>query len=219
MAAVERDPRSEYSKRLAAARSRAEAAARADARVANARLAVFLAALATAGITFLNAPGALGLTLVPLGLFAVLIVWHARILAAKARAQGIVAHYARALERVEGRWAGRGKTGEKLAPEDHLYARDLDLFGEGSLFELLCMARTPAGEATLASWLSQPASPDEIRRRQEAVEELRSNLDLREDLALLGDAARDAVRPPFAYAMDCRALYLSFPNGGSGVWS
>ena len=66
------------------------------------------------------------------------------------------------------------------------YAGDLDLFGTGSLFELLCTARTRTGEDTLASWLLQAAAPEEIRARQAAVAELRPLLDLREDLALLG---------------------------------
>ena len=45
----------------------------------------------------------------------------------------------------------------------HPYARDLDLFGRASVFELLCTARTRAGEETLAQWLLAPASPDEVR--------------------------------------------------------
>src|SRR5581483_9950108 len=40
----------------------------------------------------------------------------------------------------------------------HPYAADLDLFGDGSLFELLCTARTRAGQDTLAAWLLHPAS-------------------------------------------------------------
>ena len=43
---------------------------------------------------------------------------------------------------------------------------DLDLFGPASLFELLSIARTRAGEETLAAWLLAPADPDEIVARQ-----------------------------------------------------
>ncbi|HBY62367.1 MAG TPA: DNA mismatch repair protein MutS, partial [Solibacterales bacterium] len=48
-------------------------------------------------------------------------------------------------------------------------------------------------EATLARWLTRAADGLEIRSRQEAVTELRPKLDLREDLALLGEAVRAGV--------------------------
>ncbi len=54
---------------------------------------------------------------------------------------------------------------------------------------LLSGARTTIGEETLARWLLSPAKIEEIRMRQEAVIELRDELDLREDLAVLGEDA------------------------------
>ena len=75
----------------------------------------------------------------------------------------------------------------------HPYAQDLDLFGIGSLFELLSTARTHAGERTLASWLLEPADRQVVRARQEAVTELRPRLDLRERLAVLTEDARTGV--------------------------
>src|SRR5262249_53565422 len=65
------------------------------------------------------------------------------------------------------------------------YAADLDLFGEASVFELLCTARTRDGQDTLAAWLLAPASTGEVRARQQAVRSLRDRLDLREDLELI----------------------------------
>ena len=47
----------------------------------------------------------------------------------------------------------RARNGTRFLEETHPYAADLDLFGSGSLFELLCTARTQTGEETLASWL------------------------------------------------------------------
>ncbi len=49
-----------------------------------------------------------------------------------------VSYYERALARVENRWAGSGHQGERFRNANHLYADDLDVFGRGSLFELLC---------------------------------------------------------------------------------
>src|SRR5262249_762809 len=79
--------------------------------------------------------------------------------------------------------------------ESHPYAADLDIFGKGSLFELLCTARTQSGEEILSSWLKAPAGCTEIRARQEALEELRNRFDLREDLAVLGPDIRSPIHP------------------------
>jgi len=62
---------------------------------------------------------------------------------------------------------------------------DLDLFGRGSLFERVCLARSGEGEEGLAAWLSSPADPEEVRARQAAVAELRDAIDDREQIALL----------------------------------
>jgi hypothetical protein len=106
-----------------------------------------------------------------------------------------VRHYDRGLARMEDRWAGQGREGREFEDAAHSYAGDLDLFGRGSLFELLCTAQTRTGEKTLASWLLAPGTPAAIRERQGAARELRDRLDLREDLARLeGDVAK-GVRP------------------------
>ena len=71
----------------------------------------------------------------------------------------------------------------------------MDLFGAQSLFQLLCTARTAGGEATLARWLMEPATPPEIRARQVAIDELRGRLDLREALWIAGEEVRAAIDP------------------------
>lgn len=95
--------------------------------------------------------------------------------------------YERAIQRVKGNWAGRGANGDEFDDAEHVYARDLNVFGEGSLFELLCTARTAIGQRGLAEYLLKAPTREETLLRQEAVRELRGRLDLREKLALLGD--------------------------------
>ncbi len=95
--------------------------------------------------------------------------------------------YKRGAERMDDEWAGTGASGEEFAEPDHIYAADLNLFGEGSLFERLCIARTHLGRQRLAEYLQWPAGADEIRQRQAAVRELAERSDLREKLALLGE--------------------------------
>lgn len=92
--------------------------------------------------------------------------------------------YDRRLQRVQHEWMGRGDAGLDLQIANHLSARDLDLFGKGSLFELLCDVETPSGREALAAWLQRPAAPEEVLLRQQAILSLRDRTDLREKLTL-----------------------------------
>ena len=94
--------------------------------------------------------------------------------------------YDRAVQRVQGTWMGGGTYGEGFNDPGHVYAGDLNVFGEGSLFELLCTARTAIGQRGLAGYLLKAPAVEETLLRQEAVRELRGQVDLRERVALLG---------------------------------
>ncbi len=107
---------------------------------------------------------------------------------ARLRAALAARFYEQRLACVEDRWAGQGRPGLRFRDENHSFAIDLDLFGPGCLFELLCTAQTSLGEETLADWLLRPAGIEVIQARQVAVAELRSRLDLREELMILGSA-------------------------------
>src|SRR5262245_39903318 len=131
----------------------------------------------------------------PVILFIALMAIHQRIHASVARFERSVKFYERGIARLEDRWSGAGESGERFADKSHPYSEDLDLFGKGSLFELLSTARTKAGEERLAGWLLAPASHAEILARQRAIEELRPRLDLREDIALLGDEVSAGAHP------------------------
>jgi hypothetical protein len=187
------DPATVIRTRLDARRAAVARGDRRDARLAAARLAVFAAALALAGLSY----GAHRLSAwwlaVPAVLFVALAVRHDRALRARARARRAVAFHEDALARIEERWAGRGVPGDRFAAPDHPYAQDLDLFGKASLFELLCTARTRPGEERLAAWLLAPAGPAELAARHGAVRDLAPRLDLREDLSVLGEDVRAGV--------------------------
>ena len=183
-------PAEEYARRLADRRARAQELARRDRLLSNARLATFAAGAAAALAVFFAKALAVGWLLPPVLVFVALLVAHDRVIRRRERAERAVAFYERGLARLAHRFAGTGEPGERFLDPGHPYAVDLDLFGRGSLFELLCAARTHEGEERLADWLLAPAAPAVVRERQEAVAELRERLDLREDLALLGEDVR-----------------------------
>jgi len=144
------------------------------------------------------------LSLAPAALFVGLVFYHERLRRAYDRAKRSVVFYERGLDRLENRWQGKGSPGTEYLNPAHLYATDLDILGNASLFELLSTVGTRSGEETLARWLCQPATREEILTRQQAVHELRDAIDLREDLFLIGRQVRSEVHPSFmsAWARD-----------------
>jgi hypothetical protein len=188
-------PSDEYEARLRSREFRVAHYERLHIRVGNVRL---LLAVATAvAIWWSIRRHALGpwWLLAPAVAFAAMVLYHSRVLRGRSRAERAVAVYRNGLARMQDRWAGTGQTGERFDVPHHVYAADLDLFGKGSLFELLSTARTRMGEDALAQWLLSPSPVEEIRQRHEAVSELRNQLDFREELAVLGEDSRAGVHP------------------------
>ena len=201
------DPAAEYRIRLDRSRDAFELCSRKDARLAAARLAVFAATAVVAVLVWRSDAAAWWLA-GPATAFLALVVWHDRVLKARDRAAAAMAFYDHGLARIEDRWAGLGSTGEIFHDTRHPYEADLDLFGPGSLFELLSIARTQAGQATLARWLTTAADPDEIVARQQALQELTQALDLREHVAASTASAGQQVEPALllAWAMARRVV-------------
>jgi len=175
------------------------------------RLAVAASFLITAWLCF--GPRAIPLpwASVPIVGFAAAVLYHRRIRGRRARAQRAVAFYREGLERIRDRWRG-GPTGEQFDVAHHIYAADLDLFGRGGLYEMLCAARTGMGEHRLAQWLLAPAALDTIRERHAGIADLRARLDLREELAIRGEPPRSALRP------DLLTAWAQAPNRLDRPW-
>ena len=186
-------PRREYERRLKIRQQNADQLRCRDKRYSQLRLmaggAILVAIWIVLGPVWIGAAW----IFLPLAVLVALIVVHANLRRKLARAERAVDYYRTGMARLEGSWQGTGRSDFRWESESHLYAADLDLFGPGSLFERLSSARTRVGEETLARWLCHPAQPDEVRTRQEAVEELRGRLDLREDLAVLGEGVQSRI--------------------------
>lgn len=206
------NPAAEYKDRLDKRREAHASYERLHRVIGNIRLAVAFGAVALGFFVFGKPIISAWWLAVPLAVFIALAVRHSRVIEQRDRTERAVRFYEKGIERLEYRWMGAGEAGEQYREADHVYADDLDLFGRGSLFELLCTARTQSGEATLAGWLKAPATRDEVLARQEAVAELRGELDLREDLAALAEVVRKEVNPD-ALAVWAEAPPVTFPRG------
>ncbi len=157
--------------------------------------ALYVLADVTSGILSTWAWTGTGLALL---LFVLEVAWHRKIRRREARLAGLVRVNQEALARLDRDWSALPAS--PLAPplQEHPYAQDLDLSGVGSLFQLLSTAKLPPGHGTLRSWLLAPGLPADIRRRQEAVEELAPQLDLRQEMEVVGSL----VSPPGAETVE-----------------
>jgi hypothetical protein len=152
---------------------------------------------------------------------AVSIRTYLRKRSAGMRLSRLAGWYRRGVARLQDNWAGNGVGGEEFSDTDHVYERDLNLFGKGSLFELLCTARTEMGRRRLAGWLLETPALSETLVRQEAIKELAARTSLREEIALLGEYEFEGSRretftewldsPAVAYRLSLRlaALFTS----------
>ncbi len=213
------DPRETYTRRLESRRTSLAAAIRRHVAFGNLRVAALAVSLAAAYAAFGRGLFSGWWLLAPTAAF----FWAGgrleRAVHTRARLGRAVAFYERALARLDGRWTGTGgETGDRFLDGAHLYARDLDLFGDASLFELLSAARTRIGEDTLATWLKEPAPPPAVQARQEAVRELAPRTDLREDLAVLGEDARTGVHAEALAGWGERPARLESPQVPAWAW-
>lgn len=187
------DPLNLYRQRLDGWRSEHARGDLLHRRLGNARLASGVLAVVIAALSLGAGRISPWWLLLPIVALMVLVVIHDRVDRALRRAARANAYYERAVARLDNRWIGTGSQGERFRDPRHVFADDLDLFGRGSLFELLSTARTRIGERVLAGWLLTPGEPKEVAERQESVKELRPGVDLREEIALMGDDLRAAL--------------------------
>lgn len=209
------NPDTEYRARLAALHAQEAALHAGDRRYVGAKIGIFLVGALLAAWMMKFAPHALPLLGIVLAVFALVFVLHERVLRRLRVTRQRVRFYERGLARLEGRWAGAGRQGVEFLDEAHPYARDLDLFGKGGLFELLCTARTGAGEKKLAEWLLAPAAVNEVLERQAAVRELAPRLDFQEGMTLAGeDAETGATHTPESLIAWAEAAGSARAGGG-----
>lgn len=155
---------------------------------------------ALAGLLYDDVALPAGLMLVVAGVslvaFVVLIVRHRAVRDALRRAEMAASLARLGLARIARDWEATasvlgdlGYADPWLDPAaardaDHAYVRDLDIFGPASIRALLGPTPTPTGAAAIGRWLSAPALPEEVRRRQVASASLVDDFDAREALTV-----------------------------------
>lgn len=89
------------------------------------------------------------------------------------------------------------ENGQEFIDFHHPYAYDLDIFGDHSLFQSLNRTGTFVGKKTLANQLLHNLPNDEITKNQNAIHELESKIDWRQEflaLAIIGQDTKEAYQ-------------------------
>ena len=115
--------------------------------------------------------------------FALLVSSHNRVDDRLQRLSTLAAINRRQAARVRREWGAAPPVEVPTPPDSHPYALDLDIVGpRASVLNLCGAVATPAGRRTLQAWLLSSATAAEIRERQQAVAELATLLDFRQEL-------------------------------------
>jgi hypothetical protein len=118
--------------------------------------------------------------------FVLLVWWHSKLFVRKVHLENLVSINA---SEIDSRSGDRSKfhAGSEFIDPHHPYTHDLDIFGEGSVYQLINRCNTYDGRLSLSRMLSQPpGSAVAIRETQQAVGELTAAVDLRQDVAASG---------------------------------
>jgi hypothetical protein len=192
---AEHNPLAEAQSRLADRELNLNSLQRRHRFIGNVRLGIFLVFIVLCWFYVRTSAFSAVWLVVNISVFVWLVLLHQKVVKEAARLERSVFMYRRSIARMEDRWSGDGVSGADFRRPDHLYSEDLNILGDGSLFQLLCVARSPMGQACLADWLLGQAALPEIALRQAAVRELAQRLDLRERIATAGEEDRIAADP------------------------
>ena len=81
--------------------------------------------------------------------------------------------------------------GEEFIDAEHPYSYDLDFFGDYSFFQFCNRTVTYLGKESLANKLSKSTTIDEIKQRQESIQELAEKIDWRQNFQAIGADTQD----------------------------
>ncbi|MCP4788093.1 MAG: DNA mismatch repair protein MutS [Fuerstiella sp.] len=158
-----------------------------DRLVVRVRIAVFIALILTGCLCVGDRSVSFWWLLLPATAFAAVLRFHQPVVRELKRESAAEQFYTRCLARMDGNWRTFPVDGVEFIDPEHPWAGDLDVFGNGSLFQKLNECRTLPGRRKLAAWLTTVASADVVAERQEQSESLRNEVSLRERLAVIDD--------------------------------
>jgi DNA mismatch repair ATPase MutS len=179
------------------------------------RLAAFIIGFGTALFIYIKKQYYISgaVFLIAAGIFIYLIKKHSKVINNKKYSMVMEEINNSSIKRIDGSWKSLKDSGEEFIDENHNYTNDLDIFGRGSLFQLINCTNTYSGRLKLKNTLSLPQSNiEEIYKRQESVKELASKLTWRQKFEAEGKMVSDRFKNPeklIAWGRDIKDFYCS----------
>ena len=153
--------------------------------VSNIRIATALVFLLTVYLTFSNS-SLLYVVFAVMVVFAVLVQHHSRLFRERVHLENLLKINTWEVQALHGDKSCFMSGSEFIDPH-HPYTHDLDIFGEGSLFQAVNRSNTIHGKKEMAQQLSAPLnSAEEIKLYQDAIRELASRTDFRQHFQAAG---------------------------------
>lgn len=119
--------------------------------------------------------------LIDLFIFIVLVAKHEKLKEQKSYTGIMFEINNNSLKRLNGKWKDFVDKGEEFRDGNHRYSEDMDIFGRGSLFQLINTSSTYIGRKKLAEILTEPLrSVSSINKNQKAIEILSQKVDWRQ---------------------------------------
>jgi len=132
------------------------------------------------------APGIIITIFISLGVFIILVKLHGKILLQKKTAESLVEINNDEINCIDGKF-DQFDGGVEFDDPEHLYSSDLDIFGEGSLYQFVNRSATHIGEVRLSEKLKTPELDiAKIIENQQFVTALSQNLDWRQEFLAIG---------------------------------
>lgn len=127
-----------------------------------------------------------------IAMLIIAVIYHKGIKDKYIRVEKLIEINQKGLDRVSGKWRNSKDTGEIFLSKDHSYASDLDIFGKGSLFQMINCCKTKFGEISLAKRLRGEliGNKEDIIERQTAVKELSEKVEWRQNLYVEGSISK-----------------------------
>ena len=154
------------------------------------------------------------------GAFIILIHFHRRAQARAQRARETAAACRAGIARCTRDWPNVPVARLDAAPGGNgATARDLDIFGDVSLFRLLDVSAPALGGARVAEWLvANPADVATIAERQRSVAALRSRPEFLLEAALVGRHGQYSQRSVSGSALASFVAWCSAPTSSQTPW-
>lgn len=131
-----------------------------------------------------------------IAIFIVFVVYHTKIKSYEKYLESKITIIENYIFRIDGNWVEFNDIGEEALDSNHVYTNDLDIFGKGSLFQLINTTKTFLGREILINTLSGNNKEKNIEKKQEAVKEISDNLEFSIEMQTLGKINIDASKSP-----------------------